>query len=152
MTQVAGRAGRKKKGKVIIQSQDPKQWVIQQVTTGNYEGVLNQEMKERREFLYPPFTRLIKMTVQHKSLELVDYCAAQLKEELLKLVHEKYLLGPEYPVVARVKNRYNKNIMIKLARGQNVVDFKQKLLEITSPFFAQKEFKPVRLIVNVDPY
>jgi primosomal protein N' (replication factor Y) len=152
MTQVAGRAGRKKKGTVIIQSQDPNQWVIQQVKNGNYEGVLNQEMKERREFLYPPFTRLIKLTVQHKSLELVDYCAAQLKEELLKLTSEQFLLGPEYPVVARVKNRYNKNIMIKLNRNQNVADFKTRMKDLLGPFFARKEFKPVRLIVNVDPY
>lgn len=153
MTQVAGRAGRKeKRGKVIIQSQDPNQWLIQQVRLGNYEGVLNQEIKERREFAYPPFTRLIKLTVQHREAEMVDYCAAELKNELLTLLPEQSILGPEYPMVARVKNRYNKNLMLKLHRNQNPTDFKVKMKNLTGPFFARKEFKSVRLIINVDPY
>jgi len=153
MTQVAGRAGRKEKqGKVIIQSQDPNQWLIQQVKHGNYEGVLNQEIKERKEFAYPPFTRLIKLTLQHREAEMVDYCAAELKNELLKILPEHSILGPEYPVVARVKNRYNKNLLLKLHRNQNPADFKGKMKNLTGPFFAKKEFKSVRLIINVDPY
>jgi primosomal protein N' (replication factor Y) len=153
MTQVAGRAGRKEKqGKVIIQSQDPNQWLIQQVVTGNYEGVLNQEIKERREFAYPPFTRLIKLTLQHRELEMVDFCAAELKNELLKILPEPAILGPEYPLVARVKNRFNKNLLLKLSRSQKPAEFKEKMKILTGPFFAKKEFKSVRLIINVDPY
>ncbi|MEM9050610.1 MAG: primosomal protein N' [Bacteroidota bacterium] len=153
MTQVAGRAGRKqKRGKVIIQSQDPNQWLIQQVKAGNYEGVLNQEIKERREFSYPPFTRLIRLTVQHKEMEMVDFCASELKKEMLSIVPEKSILGPEYPMVARVKNRYNKNLLLKINRNQNLAEFKTKMNQIILPFFARKEFKSVRLIINVDPY
>lgn len=153
MTQVAGRAGRKEKqGKVIIQSKDPTQWLIQQVKNGNYKGVLNQEIKERKEFAFPPFTRLIKLTLQHREAEMVDYCAAELKIELLTLLPEQSILGPEYPQVARVKNRYNKNILLKLHRNQNPATFKLKMKNLTGPFFARKEFRSVRLIINVDPY
>jgi len=153
MTQVAGRAGRKqKRGKVIIQSQDPNQWMVQQVKTGNYEGVLNQEMKERREFAYPPFTRLIRISVQHKEQEMVDYCAAELKIKLLSIMVESAILGPDYPMVKRVKNRYIKNLLLKINREGNTADFKSKLTHIMDPFFERKEFKGVRSIVNVDPY
>jgi len=153
MTQVAGRAGRKKKrGKVIIQTRDPDQWIIKQVIAGNYEKVMSNELKERREFAYPPFTRLIRLTFRHRQVEMVDLCAAEFKEELLKILPETSILGPEYPLVARVKNRYNKNILLKVSKKQSVKDIKSKLVDIIGPFFGRKTYKSVRLIINVDPY
>lgn len=152
MTQVAGRAGRRqKRGKVIIQSHDPSQWVIQQVVEGNYEAVANQELKERKKFVYPPFSRLIQLTFRHKQLELVDYCAAQYYKELLGFLTEANVLGPEYPAVARVKNRFNKNIIIKIGRQQSVSAVKSKLIELNNRFFTDAQFRAVRLIINVDP-
>jgi primosomal protein N' (replication factor Y) len=153
MTQVAGRAGRKKKrGKVIIQSRDPDQWIIKKVMEGNYLEVMSNELRERREFAYPPFTRLIKLTFRHREAELVDLCAAEFKKELQKILPIGNVLGPEYPPVARIKNRYNKNILLKVSRTQSVESLKGKLQDLIGPFFAKKEFKAVRLVLNVDPY
>jgi primosomal protein N' (replication factor Y) len=153
MTQVAGRAGRKnRRGKVIIQSRDPEGWLIRQVMDGNYEQVVSKELQERRQFAYPPFTRLIKLTFRHRESELVDYCAAEFKKHLLTILPESDVLGPEYPMVARVKNRYHKNILLKVSRNKDVRNVKEGLKSIAGPFFAQKEFKAVRLIINVDPY
>lgn len=152
MTQVAGRAGRRKKrGKVIIQSFDPEQWVIKQVVEGNFEAVAESEMGERRKFAYPPFTRLILLTFRHKQVEVVDYCAAKYAEELKKFLPEQSILGPEYPRVARVKNRFNKNIILKISRATSVSDVKRNLIALNNRFFAQSEFKSVRLVINVDP-
>lgn len=152
MTQVAGRAGRRqKRGKVIIQSHDPSQWVIQQVVKGNFEEVADKELQERRKFAYPPFVRLILLTFRHRQVERVDYCAAQYFNELKAFVAETHLLGPEYPAVARVKNQFNKNIILKVDRETNVSEVKRKLNSLNNRFFSQKEFSSVRLIINVDP-
>ncbi len=152
MTQVAGRAGRRqKRGRVIIQSHDPQQWVIQQVVAGNYNAVAKKELGERQKFLYPPFARLIMLTFRHKEVELVDYCAASYHKELCTFLNENNVLGPEYPAVARVKNRFNKHIIIKVDRNANVAAVKAQLQELNNRFFQDSQFKAVRLIINVDP-
>src|SRR5690554_101811 len=152
MTQVAGRAGRReKRGKVIIQSYDPSQWVIQQVVNGNYNAVAKKELGERQKFGYPPYTRLIQLTFRHKQVELVDYCASRYHKELRAFLDENQILGPEYPAVARVKNRFNKNIIIKVNRNVNLGDLKSRLNDLNNRFFSDNDFKAVRLIINVDP-
>ncbi len=152
MTQVSGRAGRRKKqGKVLIQTYDPEQWVIQKVIAGDYNSVYNQEMSERKKYGYPPFARLILLTFRHRDLELVDYCAAQYFKGLKSLLPENQILGPEYPPVARVKNRYNKNLILKLAPTAALGEFKTRMNVFNAQFFAEKQFRPVRLIINVDP-
>lgn len=153
MTQVAGRAGRKhKRGKVIIQTGNPDQWLIRQVIAGDYTKVMSNELKERREFAYPPFTRLIRLTFRHREAELVDLCSAEFKKELLTFIPEGDVLGPEYPVVARIKNRYNKNILLKVSKKKSFGALKVKLNGVIGPFFAGSEFRSVRLVINVDPY
>lgn len=152
MTQVAGRAGRRqKRGKVIIQSHDPQQWVIQKVVEGDYEAVANKELKERRKFLYPPFARLIMLTFRHKQPELVDFTAAAYHKELCNFIAEANVLGPEYPAVARIKNRFNKHIIIKIDRKVNIATIKAQIHNLNNRFFSDKQFKDVRLIMNVDP-
>ncbi|NEN22493.1 primosomal protein N' [Cryomorpha ignava] len=152
MTQVAGRAGRRqKRGKVIIQSHDPQQWVIQQVVEGNYDAVAKKELGERRKFLYPPFARLIMLTFRHKQVELVDFTAASYHKELCAFIDEANVLGPEYPAVSRVKNRFNKHIIIKIDRKFNIATVKAKIHSLNNRFFSDKQFKEVRLIINVDP-
>lgn len=152
MTQVAGRAGRRqKRGKVLIQTYDPDQWVIKKVISGDYDSVYNQEMGERRKFGYPPIARLILLTFRHKNLELVDYCTAQYFEGLKGLLPSHHILGPEYPPVARVKNRFNKNLILKLPPGTGLSEFKRRLNDYNAKFFSDKQFRPVRLVINVDP-
>lgn len=152
MTQVAGRAGRRdKRGKVIIQSYDPSQWVVQQVVQGNFDDVAKAELAERRKFLYPPFTRLIKLTFRHKEVEMVDYCASAYYKEIATFIDPAYILGPEYPIVARIKNRFNKNIILKLPRMVSVAEIKTKLTELNNRFFSDTTFRSVRLIIDVDP-
>lgn len=152
MTQVAGRSGRRDKvGKVIIQSYDPTQWLIQQVLQDNGTAVYEREMEERKKFLYPPFARLIKLTFRHRQVELVDYCAARYKDELEKMFHSSQILGPEYPIVPRVKNLYNKIILLKITRNMKLRSLKDQIEQLNSEFFAIKEFKAVRLTIDVDP-
>lgn len=152
MTQVAGRAGRReKRGKVIIQTYDPNQWVLGKVRESKYDDVAKHELTERRNFAYPPFTRLILLTFRHGRSELVDFCASEFFNELRIFLPESAVLGPEYPRVAKVKNKYNKNIILKIGRELSVADVKRKLVDHANRFFKRAEFRAVRLIINVDP-
>lgn len=152
MTQVAGRAGRRqKRGKVIIQTHDPEQWVVKKVIEGAYSEVFNVELAERKNFGYPPFSRLVLMTFRHRQLELLDYCVAQYFEGLKEFVPATYILGPEYPPVARIKNQFNKNIMLKIPPKMSLTGLKDNLNQYHDKFFSDKQFRAVRLIINIDP-
>lgn len=151
MAQVAGRAGRKKKrGKVVIQTWQPNHWIIRQVMENAYGKMYEQEVLERRNFSYPPFVRLIELSLRHKERERVDYAsgklATALKEQLGKRV-----LGPEYPGVARIKNLYHKNILIKMERQLSAAKVKEMIADKLVDFKQDKECKPVRVVVDVDP-
>jgi primosomal protein N' (replication factor Y) len=152
MTQVAGRAGRRqKRGLVYIQSQNPGHWVIAAVMNGKYMEVYEREMDERQKFKYPPFTRLLLLIFRHQKLELTDFCAAEYAKELSHLLPKHSILGPEYPQVARVKNRYNKHLLLKIDPDVHLGKFKEQLTALNHRFFAQKQFNQVRLIINIDP-
>lgn len=151
LAQVSGRAGRhKKRGKVIIQTYNPDHPVIQQVTNNDFEGMFQQQIADRREFHYPPFSRLVILSLLHPNEDLLNRAADSLTELLSKSFPKK-VFGPEYPVVARIKNHYIKNIMLKLNRSPQLPKDKKKLTYIIHQFLKNKEWRPVRVIFNVDP-
>ncbi len=151
MVQVSGRAGRKKKrGKVIIQSWNPNHWIIQQVMANNYKAMYQQEVVERRNFQYPPFFRLVLLTLKHRDRDMVHVGS----DALVKRLRQKFgkrVLGPEFPIVARIKNLYHKNILLKVERTASVSKAKQILLEELDEFQQLNEFKAIRIQLDVDP-
>ena len=151
MAQVSGRAGRfKKRGKVIIQSYNPDHPVIRQVTENDYEGMYQQQIAERRQFHYPPFSRLVLVTVLHHDPDLLNRAADELTARI-RQVFPKKVLGPEYPVVARIRNQYIKNSLVKLDRSPRLTSDKEKLQGVAERFQKEREWQPVRIIFNVDP-
>lgn len=151
MAQVSGRAGRKnKRGKVIIQSYHTGHPVIQQVTENDYQGMYRQQISERRKFQYPPFTRLVMVTVMHANPDLLNDAAEELTEQIRQGFPKK-VFGPEYPSVSRVRNQYIKNTMVKLDRSPKLASDKRALAEIVRSFNREQRWKPVRVIFNVDP-
>ncbi len=152
ITQVAGRAGRRKKrGIVMVQTREPESWLIMQVIANNFVAIYENELGERRKFGYPPFVRLIQLTFLHREAELVDFCAAEFSRRVEGLFPRKCILGPEYPHVARIKNRYQKQLMLKVTPDMPLAATKKALADFAGAFFAEKAFKSVRLIINVDP-
>jgi primosomal protein N' (replication factor Y) len=151
MMQVSGRAGRRKKqGTVVLQTYDPENRVIQKVLEQDYEGLFEEELLQRKEFHYPPFWRLIELRVQHREAERVDRTA----DELVRRLREPFggrVLGPEYPPIPRVRNRYRKRILIKYEREASSSKVRQHIRRIVDPMFAEKEHKAVRLVLDVDP-
>jgi len=151
MSQVAGRAGRRnKRGKVIIQTGNPDHWVIQKVIEHNYHDFALNELIERRNFFYPPYYKLIVFTIKHKNLDLVNAAADHFGKLLKDVFHER-VLGPEFPAIARIQNYYMKEITLKIEQIAPQQKVKERLHELTDQFFSVPLYKPIRLIMNVDP-
>ena len=151
--QVSGRAGRKgKKGKVIIQTADPTQVIFDKVIRNDYAEFYNYEIMQRQEHGYPPFMRIIKMTVKHVEQGLGEEAAIRLTQELVDRLGRAAVLGPEAPYIFRIRNFYLQEITIKLDRAHTVLRHaKQLITEAMDVVKDQKEFKQARLVADVDP-
>jgi len=152
MLQVAGRAGRTDvRGKVLIQTYNQYHQILKQVSTNNYVEMFNEQMNERYNYKYPPIYRLIKITFRHKDFQKVN-TSADWYAKSLRQVFDKYILGPEFPPVSRIRNQFNKNILVKIPPNQSLSKTKEAILKINNSFFSVKEFRAVRVILNVDNY
>lgn len=152
MVQVSGRAGRfKKQGYVLIQTYNPEHQTLQQVIDSNYLEMFNTQLKERRDFHYPPFYRLIKITLKHKDFQKVN-TGVQWLGKALQNSFGTNVLGPSTPAISRIRNKYIKNIVIKIPPKQSLDKTKSQILKVRSTFEAVKEFRSIRMIIDVDPY
>lgn len=151
MTQVAGRSGRReKRGKVIIQTGDPDHWVIEKVTQHDYVGFYEAEILERKNYFYPPFFKIIEITLKHRNENELNRAAADLAQRLRGTFKER-VLGPEFPVVKRIYNQYLKKITLKIERDANDKKVKERIAIIMDEFFSTPSNKSIRSIVDVDP-
>lgn len=151
MTQVAGRSGRReKRGKVIVQTGDPDHWVIQKVMEHDYVGFYQSEIVERKNYFYPPFYKIIEITLKHRSENDLNRAAAELAGKLREVFKER-VLGPEFPVVKRIYNQYLKTITIKVEREANDKKVKERIALIMDDFFSAPSNKSIRSVIDVDP-
>ncbi|MCE3296103.1 MAG: priA [Crocinitomicaceae bacterium] len=151
MTQVAGRAGRKlKRGKVIIQTREPENWIIQKVIEHNYTDFYENEILERKNFFYPPFYKVIRFTLKAKNENELN-AAAKIFAELLYGVFKERVLGPEFPVIQKINNFYLKQVTLKIEREVSPQKVKERLEELIDIFFSTPSNKSVRLVTDVDP-
>ncbi len=151
MAQVAGRAGRREKqGEVVVQTFNPMHFVIECVVRNDYHAVYYAELADRMEFHYPPFHRLIKITIRGKDATIVDMGAHHLAQQL-RLSMGARILGPEYPSVARIRDEYHKNILIKLEREGNSGKMKEVIARYIAEFKVHVDFKKLRVVIDVDP-
>jgi len=106
MVQVSGRAGRdQKRGKVAIQTFNPYHQILQQVSTNSYEEMYREQLQERWQYHYPPYYRLIKLTLRHKDFNRVDEGANWLGKSLT-LQFKQQILGPTTPAISKIRNYY----------------------------------------------
>ena len=152
MSQVAGRAGRsEKKGKVLIQTYNPDHNILQQVSMHRYLEMYAEQLDQRHIYKYPPTNRLIKMTFKHRDYQKVNDGAAWFAQSL-RATFGKHVLGPEFPPVARVRNEYIKHVLLKIPMNQSVGKTKKAILKIKNSFMSIKDFRPIKVILNVDNY
>lgn len=152
MSQVSGRAGRKHTtGKVIVQTSHPDSALLQFVLAHDYLGFYEEEMKHRREFFYPPFSRLIQLTFKHKEAkkawEAARLVAASIQKDL-----GKNLLGPTEPSVNRIRDKYLVQLLLKLQRsGKLITSVKKQIHDETLKLHETAALRTVEVVADVDP-
>ncbi|RZL07563.1 MAG: primosomal protein N', partial [Pedobacter sp.] len=152
LAQVSGRAGRReKKGTVLIQTYDPNNRIIGQVKANDYQAMYEDEIKERAAFNYPPFTRLIFLNVKHKDQQVLKHAAKVLSDRLRSALAHR-VLGPEQPLIARVRSYYIEQVIIKIEKEMPVKKVKELIKNTILYFNAEKEHKNIRVQIDVDPY
>lgn len=152
MLQVSGRAGRTdERGKVLIQTYNPHHRILQQVSTNNYAEMYAEQMDERHNFNYPPIYRLIKITLKHKDFNKVNI-GAEWYATALRQVFKSYILGPEFPPISRIRNQFHKHILVKIPPQQSLGKTKKAIAKVNNSFLSIKDFRSVRVILNVDNY
>jgi len=151
MTQVAGRSGRReKRGKVVIQTGDPDHWVIQKVIDHDFIGFFESEILERANYFYPPFYKIIEITLKHRDENILNKGASDFASALRDTFKER-VLGPEFPVVKRIQNLFLKTITLKIERDANDKKVKERIHQLVDEFYCVPINKSIRVIIDVDP-
>lgn len=150
MEQVSGRAGRKgAQGKVLIQTMNVKHPVIQFVQQHDFSAFFQFEIQSRKEFLYPPFSRLVNLTLKHKDNDTVKEASNKLAESL-RTDFKNHVVGPAAPIIGRMRNQYLMEIMIKLPKD-GAVKYKKVIQHHINLLLVEKKFKSITIIADVDP-
>ncbi len=151
MTQVSGRAGRKgEQGKVIIQSSNPRHPVLGFIVRNDYTGMYASQLEERLAYKYPPFYRLIKLTLKHRNKDTV-HTAAHTLGSLLSTTFGSRVLGPEIPLISRIQNNYIENVLLKIERKASMQQAKQLISEAIDRVRPNPDYKGLSVVSDVDP-
>ena len=152
MTQVAGRAGRaEKQGKVVIQTYNPNHNTIQQVTNHNYIGMYKEQLYDRQIYKYPPYFRIIKLTLKNKDYDKLKEGAMWLYQVLSQNLNMP-VLGPEEPSINRIRNEYIRTILIKIPQNLSLGSTKKTIQKMLNSFEAVVQYKAIKVVINVDFY
>ncbi|MDR0371128.1 MAG: primosomal protein N' [Prevotellaceae bacterium] len=151
LLQVSGRSGRKnKRGQVILQTSQPEHTIITQVQNADYIGMFESQCAERKQFYYPPFYRLIQLSVKHRNEHICKAAASQLADDLRKIFGNR-LLGPNSPLIPRIQNRHIRQLLIKLELNLPAEKAKQFINQSIDSLLRQPKLKGIRIIIDVDP-
>ncbi len=152
MTQVAGRAGRsEKQGKVIIQTYNPNHNTIQQVTNHNYLGMYKEQLYDRQIYKYPPYFRIIKLTLKHRDFDKLKEGSMWLYQVMSQNLNLP-VLGPEEPAISRIRNEYIRTILIKIPQHMHLGNTKKTIQKMLNSFEAVAQYRAIKVVVNVDFY
>ncbi len=150
LLQVSGRAGRKDRmGRVLIQTYDNNHLVLQQLQQYDYDSMFSVQIKQREEFHYPPFMRLIRFELKHKNFSALQEAANWFSQAL----HNQFpqVLGPQSPPVGRIRNQFLIQILLKLPASQSAAPAKEQLMRICKRFEQISAFRSVKLAIDIDP-
>jgi primosomal protein N' (replication factor Y) len=125
--------------------------VIQQVTHNDYEGMYKEQLYERQIYKYPPYFRLIKITLKHRDFEKLkegSFWLYQVMQQNMAIP----VLGPEEPAINRIRNEYIRTILIKIPQNQSITGTKKTIQKILNSFDVIPQFKAIKIALNVDFY
>ena len=151
MEQVSGRAGRKNDaGKVMIQTINPAHPVLEHVKHHDYVGMYNEEIEKRKQFFYPPYSKIIHISFRHKDRSTVQE-AAHTFAKSLEAPYGQFIVGPAEPVINRLRNLFLMEMLLKLPRDSHMITkCKSDLLKQIASVHAEKKFRSVIIIPDVD--
>jgi len=151
LMQVAGRAGRQKEqGEVLIQTFNPDHPILTLLLKGDYEQMYADQILQRQNLNYPPYSRMINFQIKDRNLQKTIEASEWLQKSFANFFPK--VLGPSDALIPRIKNRYIKEILIKLTPSRDLPDQKKKILHILNSFHNIAYFKSVQVVVDVDPY
>ncbi len=149
--QTIGRSGRGlNNAEVYIQTSTPEHPLFNHIVNNNYTQFFAHMMSERQAFKYPPYFRIIKLTIKHTDLQTASLGAEFIAKALRSSFGER-VLGPDSPIVERINNQYIKNIIIKIELDANISRAKQIIVDINSQIRQNTSFKKLSIITDVDP-
>lgn len=151
ITQVSGRAGRVSgKGKILIQTYNPQHPVFKLIQENSTTEIYNHFLEERKKFLYPPFVKLLMIELKHRREDKTDRASQFLGSVLRKYLPAECVLGPEKSPIARIKNLYQYQILLKLPKGKNYENFKSLVLKSFEEFDEITGYHSIKKSVFVD--
>lgn len=151
MSQVAGRAGRRQQqGRVYLQTMDTQLPIIGQIVNNDFEAAYQQQMLERRQFAYPPFTRLIIIYVKHRHADVVNRLAREATQHLQQFFGTR-VLGPDEPPIGRVSSLYIRRIILKFEQALSIARVKQVLMQTKAELLSNKTYTSAHIYFDVDP-
>lgn len=151
LVQVSGRAGRKdEQGLVIVQTANPEHEVIRMMINNDVEGYIRTQLQERDQYFYPPYYRLIRLTLKHRSVEVLEVAAQQLARNL-RVLFKNRVLGPEEPMIGRVQGLYIQDILLKFERNANLPRAKELIQSQIALMMEYKPFRGLVVLPDVDP-
>ena len=151
LSQVSGRAGRKEKqGAVILQTYNPEHEIINYVKQHSYSKFYRLQISERKSFKYPPFSRLIFVKFRHTDHKVLDSVTEKFSSFLRKSFKDR-VLGPEYPLVSKVKNYYIKSIMLKIEADKSFSEAKSIISFLLKHMKSNKMLGGCVVHLDVDP-
>ena len=152
ITQVSGRAGRgDKTGNVYIQTYEPENFIINAARNNDYDIFLNQELKLRKEFAFPPFINIINICLISRNEELVVKTAngkySELKEAVQKMIKERSLLlyRPVPHNIYKVNDEYRINLFIKVS-NHSLAETKKILRAV----YMDKDIENIKVSININ--
>jgi primosomal protein N' (replication factor Y) len=152
IAQVSGRAGRREKqGRVIIQSFDPANEIIRHIRNNDFESVYKTLLTERKEFNYPPYYRLIRISFRHRRSGSLIHGSDQVVNQLRKLGGLE-VLGPQSPMVGRIKNFLLRDVLLKIPKTTNLSETKNKIKAIVDDALSGRRYPGLQIVIDVDPY
>ena len=151
LTQVSGRSGRKgKQGDVILQTYNPEQELIKYVKNYDYLNFFKNQISERKIFNYPPFARIISITLKHRNDNQLNFFSDDFVFYLKKSFGNR-VLGPEYPIISKIRNYYLKKILLKIEIGRSLEKAKDIIHFVEENLRNQKRLNGCIVVIDVDP-
>ena len=151
--QVGGRAGRRKKqGLVIIQTHNPENPLLKDILNSDFDTFSSRELEERERYKYPPYVRIIEITVMHSEYEKCRDGAGVLAHDL-KLKLKNRVLGPAVPGIGRIRGLYQFRIMVKIEKSGSILNYVRKTIaESKNKTLNLEGLKSLKINIDVDPY